>query len=111
MSHKEIFRNACGRGKWCGSLDVLERGDHSLLGRHLVGNVMVMMMMVVVVVVRVSLLAFGSAQGGTSTGAVFVVLGLIILRLSALVTGSTVTASLGVGGYVLRCMLQILAPP
>lgn len=45
VSHKEIFRNACGRGKWCGSLDVLERGDHSLLGRHLVGDVMVMVMM------------------------------------------------------------------
>ena len=45
VSHKEIFRSACRRWKWCGSLDVLERGDQSLLGRHLVGDVMVMMMM------------------------------------------------------------------
>lgn len=60
---------------------------------------------------RVSLLTLGSAQGGTSTGAVFVVLGVIILGLSALVTGSTLTAALGVRGHVWRCMLQIVTPP
>jgi ketopantoate hydroxymethyltransferase len=64
-----------------------------------------------VVVMRVRLLSLGSAKGRTPTGAVFVVLDVVVLQLPALVTGSIVAAALGIGCYVWRCMLQIVTPP
>lgn len=63
------------------------------------------------VMMGVRLLSLDSAQWGTSTGAVFVVLSVIILLLSALIAGSIVTAALGVRGHVWRCMFQIVTPP
>lgn len=45
VGHEEIFRKTRGRSNRSGTLDIFEWGGPSMLGRDLLGNVMVMMMM------------------------------------------------------------------